>query len=241
MQGRSEIYVEIDMSTSHPTMLQTRLASVGKRVPLIDDWVRDKNATSAEFSAEVLERHQLFKPTEDVKELVLAMINGANVEKWMREKWGVQGAPPKLARFAKDMQTVRANVHVWFPDGWSSTVGAGSDWKRRNRAVHFLMTSLEDEVLEVMREALPKFGVECNALTGDGLLARPTCEVATPMPAVLEALAGEVLSRTGVAVKLAGKTLDGKKASEWPTRVFASSASDSSAGFRLAEFCSGDG
>ena len=107
--------------------------------------------------------------------------------------------------------------------------------------MHFLMTSLEDEVLEVMREALPKFGLECNALTGDGLPARPTSEAATPMPAVLEALVGEVLSRTGVAVKLAGKTLDGNKASEWPTRVFASSASDSSAGFRLAELCSGDG
>ena len=145
-----QIYVEVDISTSHLTMLQTRLASVGKRVPLIDDWVRDKNAKSAEISAEVLERHQLFKPTEDVKELVLAMINGANVEKWMREKWGVQGAPPKLARFAKDMQTVRASVHVWFPEVWSSTAGAGSDWKRRNRAVHFLMTSLEDEVLKVM-------------------------------------------------------------------------------------------
>ena len=82
---------------------------------------------------------------------------------------------------------------------WHGTGGAGSDWKRRNRAVHFLMTSLEDEVLEAMREELPKFGVQCDALTGDGLLARPTCEAATPMPVVLEALAGEVLSRTGVA------------------------------------------
>ena len=60
-------YAEIDISTSHPTMLQTRLASVGKRVPLIDDWVRDKNATSAEISTDVLERHQLFKPGEEVK------------------------------------------------------------------------------------------------------------------------------------------------------------------------------
>ena len=103
------------------------------------------------------------------------------------------------------------------------------------------MTSLEDEVLEVMREELPKFGVQCDALTGDGLLARPTCEAATPMPEVLEALAGEVLSRTGVAVKLAGKTLDGNKATGWPTRVFATGAPDSSAGSRLAELYSGDG
>ena len=50
------------------------------------------------------------------------------------------------------------------------------------------MTSLEDEVLEAMREALPRFGVQCDALTGDGLLARPTCEAATPMEDVLRAL-----------------------------------------------------
>ena len=110
-----------------------------------------------------------------------------------------------------------------------------------NLSHFFAMTSLEDEVLEAMRVALPQFGVQCDALTGDGLLARPTCEAATPLAGVLRALEGEVLSRTGVAVKLAGKTLDGNKASEWPTRVHASSAPDSSAGFRLAEFCSGDG
>ena len=194
-----QVYVEVDISASHPTMLQTRLASVGKRVPLLDEWVRDKEAAIAEISTEVRSMHQVFKPSEEVKELVLAMINGASVEKWVREKWSLQGAPPRLARFARDMRTVRANVDVWFPEVWSSTAGAGSDWKRRNRAVHFLMTSLEDEVLEVMREELPKFGVQCDALTGDGLLARPTCEAATPMPVVLEALAGEVLSRTGVA------------------------------------------
>ena len=110
----------------------------------------------------------MFQPSSDVKELVLAMINGASAEKWVREKWGVQGAPPKLAKFARDMQTVRANVQRWFPEVWKCTEGAGSDWKRRNRAVHLLMTALEDDVLEAMREALPRFGVQCDALTGDG-------------------------------------------------------------------------
>ena len=82
------------------------------------------------------------------------------------------------------------------------------------------MTSLEDEVLEAMREALPRFGVQCDALTGDGLLARPTCEAATPMTDVLRALEAEVLSSTGVAVRIAGKTLDGNAATHWPTHVF---------------------
>ena len=215
-----QIYVEIDVSASHPTMLQTRLASVGKRVPLLDEWVRDKDAAIAEINAELQRVHQMFQPSSEVKELVLAMINGASVEKWVREKWGIQGAPPKLAKFARDMQTVRANVHVWFREVWDSAQGAGSDWKRRNRAVHFLMTSLEDNVLEAMREALPRFGVQCDALTGDGLLARPTCEAATPMMDVLRALEAEVLSSTGVAVRIAGKTLDGNAATHWPTHVF---------------------
>ena len=215
-----QIYVEIDVSASHPTMLQTRLASVGKRVPLLDEWVRDKDAVIAEINAELQRVHQMFQPSSEVKELVLAMINGASVEKWVREKWGIQGAPPKLAKFARDMQTVRANVHVWFREVWDSAQGAGSDWKRRNRAVHLLMTSLEDNVLEAMREALPRFGVQCDALTGDGLLARPTCEAATPMMDVLRALEAEVLSSTGVAVRIAGKTLDGNAATHWPTHVF---------------------
>ena len=37
---------------------------------------------------------------------------------------------------------------------------------------------------------------------------------------MLRALEAEVLSRTGVAVKLGGKTLDGNVATEWPTRVY---------------------
>ena len=139
------------------------------------------------------------------------------------------------------MQKARAHVHLWFPEIWSNTEGAGSDWKRRSRAVHQMMTSLEDAVLEAMREALPKFGVQCDALTGDGLLARPICEAATPLPRVLEALETEVLSKTGVAVKLAGKTLDGNEATGWPTRVYASSAPDSCGGSRLADLGGGDG
>ena len=219
-----DIYAELDVSASHPTMLQARLTSVGKRVPLLGEWVRDKSAVIAEISAELQERHQVFQPSSDVKELVLAMINGASAEKWVREKWGVQGAPPKLAKFARDMQTVRASVQRWFPEVWKCTEGAGSDWKRRNRAVHLLMTALEDDVLEAMREVLPRFGVQCDALTGDGLLARPTSEAATPLTEVLRALEAEVLCRTGVAAKLAGKTLDGNAATGWPTRVCSASS-----------------
>ena len=88
------IYAEIDIRASHPTMLQTRLASVGKRIPMLDEWVRDKEATIAEIGAELRNKHGDFKTSEEIKYLVLAMINGASVEKWVREKWGLQGAHP---------------------------------------------------------------------------------------------------------------------------------------------------
>ena len=67
-------------------------------------------------------------------------------------------------------------------------------------------------------------GMLGDRLLGDGLLARSTCEAATPLGEVLRALEAEVLSRTGVAVRLAGKTLDGNAATEWPTRVYCASS-----------------
>ena len=88
------IYAELDIKASHPTMLQARLASVGKRIRLLDEWVRDKEATIAEISAELRSKHGELQAGAEIKELVLAMIKGASVEKWMREKWGVPGAPP---------------------------------------------------------------------------------------------------------------------------------------------------
>ena len=71
-------------------------------------------------------------------------------------------------------------------------------------------------MLETIREALPRFGVQCDALTGDGLLARPASESVGPLETDLRALEVEVLSNTGVSVKLGGKTLRGEAASEWP-------------------------
>ena len=54
--------------------------------------------------------------------------------------------------------------------------------------------SLEIEVLEAIREDLPQFGVQCDALTEDGLLARPTDESASPLTNVLRAFEANVLS-----------------------------------------------
>ena len=148
--------------------------------------------------------------------MILAAINGASVEKWVSSKWGIPHAPLTLARFARDLATVRANAHIWFPEIWSDVDAKRSDWKRRSSTIFFAMTSLEDEVLEAIRETLQQFGVQCDALTGDGLLARPIYESASPLPNVLRALEANVLDRTGVAVKLGGKTLRGEPANDWP-------------------------
>ena len=62
----------------------------------------------------------------------------------------------------------------------------------------YAMTSLEDTVLETIREAWPRFDTQCDALTGDGLLARPASGSVSPLETVLRALEVEVLSKTGV-------------------------------------------
>ena len=54
------------------------------------------------------------------------------------------------------------------------------------------MTSYEAEILEVIRESLPQLGAQCDALTGDGLLARPMHESASPLETVLQVLQAEV-------------------------------------------------
>ena len=83
------------------------------------------------------------------------------------------------------------------------------------------MTSSEDEILEVMRESLPQLGAQCDALTGDGLLARPMHESASPLETVLRVLEVEVLNKIGIPVSLAGKTLRGDPAKDWPTSLSA--------------------
>ena len=216
-----KFYIEIDIKSSHPTMLRTRLARLGKRIKLLDEWVEDKETCAERIAAETELTHGVRPPAAAVKDVILAAINGASVEKWVSSKWGIPHAPLTLARFARDLATVRANAHIWFPEIWSDVDAKRSDWKRRSSTIFFAMTSLEDEVLEAIREALPQFGVQCDALTGDGLLARPIYESASPLPNVLRALEANVFDRTGVAIKLGGKTLHGEPAETWPASLSA--------------------
>ena len=212
-----KFYVELDVKSSHPTMLRTRLARLGKRIQFLDEWVENKESSAERITIETNLAYGVQVTDAMVKDLVLAAINVANVEKWVSSKWGIPHAPPTLARFSRDLAAVRANAHVWFPEIWNHVDGKRSDWRRRSSTIFFAMTSLEDEVLEAMREDLARFGVQADALTGDGLLARPTHESASPLSTVLRALEASVLSKTGVAVKLGGKTLRGEPAADWPS------------------------
>ena len=99
--------------------------------------------------------------------------------------------------------------------------GERSDWKRRSSTIFFAMASYEGEILEVTRESLPQLGAQCDALTGDGLLAGPMHESASPPETVLRVLEVEVLNKIGIPVSLAGKTLRGDPAKDWPTSLSA--------------------
>ena len=56
------------------------------------------------------------------------------------------------------------------------------------------------------------------------------CETASPLQTVLRGLEVEVLSKTGVAVALSGKTLKGDATREWVERVYAPQFAPDSAG-----------
>ena len=75
--------------------------------------------------------------------------------------------------------------------------------------------------IQILRESLPLLGAQCDALTGDGLLARPMHESASPLETVLRVLEVEVLNKIGIPVSLAGKTLRGDPAKDWPTSLSA--------------------
>ena len=213
-----DIYVEVDIKGSHPTMLRAQLRRVGVSVPLLDRWVTNRVACMDELRAECRKMSSEGKhaPTDgEIKELVLAMINGASAEKWARERWNMKQAPAVLGRFSRDLRGVRTKVDAWFPQIWQQTQSAKNDWARRARTVYFAMIVLEDSALEAMRRKLPSLGLQCDALTGDGLLVRAVSTDFTPLQQALRALEEEVLTEVGVEVALTAKTLNGGSAVQW--------------------------
>ena len=106
-----KFYVELDIKSSHPAMLRTRLARLGKRIRLLDDWAEDKEACAERISQETAGMFGIQPQAAAIKDLILAAINGASVEKWVSSKWGISIAPPILASFARELATVRANAH----------------------------------------------------------------------------------------------------------------------------------
>ena len=78
----------------------------------------------------------------------------------MREKWKLTQVPQNLATLSREMRTIQANAHLWFPEIFRATGTSSSDWKRRCSTVFFAMTFLEDNVLETVRETLPRYEVQ---------------------------------------------------------------------------------
>ena len=107
----NEFYVEMDIKSFHPTMLCTRLARLGKRIRLLDDWAEDKEASAERISQETAGMFGIQPQAAAIEDLILAAINGASVEKWVSSKWGSSHAPSILASFARELATVRANAH----------------------------------------------------------------------------------------------------------------------------------
>ena len=83
-----QYYVEVDIRTSHTTMLRARLAALGKRVRLIDEWTLDKEACAERIAEETAQTKNFRPSTAQIKDLINASLNRSSVDKWVRSKWG---------------------------------------------------------------------------------------------------------------------------------------------------------
>ena len=152
---------------------------------------------------------------DEARELIVAAVHGTGVDRWARNRWHAQSTPPALAAFERDMRTVHSEVERWCPEEWARVRKTGLDGKRRKEAVKAAIDALEIAVLDAMREALPQFGLQADALVDAGLLVRTAQAGATPLEKVVPALEAAVLSATGAVVRLQAKKLDGKAAHDW--------------------------
>ena len=62
-------------------MLRTRLARLGERIRLLDDWAEDKEACAERISQETAGIFGIQPQAAAIKDLILAAISGASVEK----------------------------------------------------------------------------------------------------------------------------------------------------------------
>ena len=208
-------------------MLQARLARVGKRVRMLEEWCQDRERCAAKVSSEVVAAGGKAVTAEETRELIVKAVHGTGIDRWVRSRWQAQSTPPAIAAFARDMRTVHSEVERWFPEECARGKKTGPDGRRRKEAVKAAITALEIEALDVMREALPKFGLQGDALVDAGLLVRTAKTGASPLKQVVPALEAEVLSATGARVRLQARTLDGEAAKDWADAQIARQSPDS--------------
>ena len=125
------------------------------------------------------------------------------------------------------MRQVHSEVERWFPEEWAHGRKTGPDGKKRKEAVKAALVALEVDVLDAMREALPTFGLQGDALVDAGLLVRTAQTGTTPLKQVVPALEAAVLSTTGAVVRLRARKLDGAAAHDWASAQIAPQRPDS--------------
>ena len=148
-----------------------------------------------------------------VKRMLLAMINGGNVERMARETlggWVVGGALDQLRR---EVAKVRARVMEWRPDIAEDVRRRNPgepEWRLRVKATYYLMTEGEDEVLRVIEEVAEKSGLSGDAPTGDGLLVRLGRNGSVePVAQVIRRMQEEVRRQTGIPMQIRLKSVGG--------------------------------
>ena len=221
------LYVALEVTDAAAAMLQARLARVGKRVRMLDEWCQSSEQCAAKVSSEVVAAGGKAVTAEEARELIVQAIHGTGVDRWVRHRWHAQSTPPALAAFARDMRQVHSEVERWFPEEWAHGRKTGPDGKKRKEAVKAALVALEVDVLDAMREALPTFGLQGDALVDAGLLVRTAQTGTTPLKQVVPALEAAVLSTTGAVVRLRARKLDGAAAHDWANTQIAPERPDS--------------
>jgi hypothetical protein len=219
-----ESYAEVDMRSAHPTVLwwaAKRYGGEGMGLRRLGQLAQCPESIVAEVSAEYASRLGLRSADRGcVKKLMLAAINGGNVEKMARESLGGWFAGGVLDQFKREVEKVRAKVCEWRPDIVEEVRKrnpGGSEWRVKVQATYFLMTEGEDAVLRVMEEVAKECGLQGDAPTGDGLLVRKgDCGGERAVGEVVPRMQEQVRRTTGIPMRIGIKSVSGERVSSWP-------------------------
>ena len=211
-------YVEADVEASHPTMAAIAMKWAGMEAA---GW-SELAADAQEYRRKVVEEYRrsgCAVTTSEVKRGITILLNGGSIVRWATEAAGRPFVTESLATLRAEILRFRGLAQGAFPevsaviqeDGRQRTVE-----QVRSSVVHAVMTGLEDRVLHAMEMVAGAQGWECAALLGDGMMVRPAAgEWPESWATVTDSWQRAVFESTGIGVKIAFKSLDGKRADAW--------------------------